>query len=84
MSVSQPLPLTATTDLSKDSIVFLQVRQGVVSYVHVIARTQEEFFFDIGPGDTVIDLKLKILERKGVPPDQQRLHYGGKLLEGTI
>lgn len=84
MSVLQPLPMTATTDLTKDSIVFLQVRGGVKGSINVRNLTGKDNIFEIKPGDTVIDLKLKISHREEIPPDQQCLVCAGKVLKGTI
>lgn len=84
MSVSQPLTLTTTTDLTKDSIVFLQVREGVTRTINIRSLTGSDFISEIGPGDTVIDLKLKISDREEIPPDEQCLVYAAKILKGTI
>lgn len=84
MSVLQPLPMTATTDITKDSIVFLQIREGVVGSINVRNLAGKDNIFEIKPVDTVIDLKLKISDREGIPPDQQCLMCAGKELKGTI
>ena len=39
------------------------------------------YSFDLKPTDTVDHLRLCLQDRKGIPPDQLRLIFGGKQLE---
>lgn len=38
--------------------------------------------FQVRPLDTILTLKEKIQEREGIPPDNQRLTFMGKILRG--
>ena len=38
---------------------------------------------DVDPSDTVKDLKAKIQDKQGVPVNQQRLVFNGKVLEDS-
>ncbi|XP_068715868.1 polyubiquitin-B-like isoform X1 [Montipora foliosa] len=41
----------------------------------------EKFYLEVGPSDSVEKVKTKILEKKGIPADQQVLVFKGELLK---